>query len=247
MNALGKVRAVIGMVLLGPGLVVASGTEAIVPSAPVASAVGQAGMQQPMMWMQMMPAAGMQMPYWTPPPGMVWPYPAPMTMPAAPYPAWRPVMMLWVPVTVPATPASGVDYGPVADTPVVYLSQPDEATGPASTSAVPEAEAAAPADSTSDKTEAPEPKSSLPALPLAEATQPAAVVDYGPIAPTPVVDIEVLQQPSVADQPAQTTTAKPKSTRKKATSATKKLRSGATAKPVKKRMCWSGGVVAPCR
>lgn len=247
MNALGKVRAALGMMLLGPGLVAASGTEAIVPPAPVASAVGQGGGQQPMMWMQMMPAPGMQMPYWTPPPGMVWPYPSPVTMPSALYPAWRPVMMLWVPVTPSAVPAVQVDYGPVADTPVVYLSQPEETTAPASAAATPESDAAAPAESTSGKTDVPAPQSSLHALPLAEAVQPAALVDYGPIAPTPVVDIEMLQQPSIVEQPAPISTAKPQSIPKKSASAKRKPRSSATAKPVKKRMCWSDGVVAPCR
>ncbi|MFO7542529.1 MAG: hypothetical protein R6W97_06940 [Thiobacillus sp.] len=285
MNALVKMRAAIGMFLLVPSLAVASGAETSLPeSTPVQPAVVQGGSQQPMMWMPMMPAAGMQMPYWAPPPGMVWPYQAPVMMPSPLYPAWRPVMLLMVPMPVPAT--GGVDYGPVADTPVVFLPQADggadaapaaadlpsvkadEAAGPQS--GLPEAVPAASVD------EAPaaatpvvdlggvqpspavaliapltgvtlEEAGSASAVQAAEAPASVAMVDYGPVAPTPIVDLEVLllQQPAVVvPEPAATVPATlpkvaPKPIRKKA----KKVQ----AKPAKKRMCWSNGVVAPCR
>ena len=78
-----------------------------------------------------------------------------------------------------------------------------------------------------------------------------APVDYGPVMPTPVVDLMALQQQAAASQPRSLTQGAPKSartpTQKSAVTTASPASSTASAKPVKKRLCWTKGVVAPCR
>ncbi len=75
----------------------------------------------------------------------------------------------------------------------------------------------------------------------------AVSVDYGPVAPTPVVMLAPPEQPEVAPQVRKRTRSAVKASARKAVakSPTSSLKSGV--EPVKKRLCWTQGVVAPCR
>jgi hypothetical protein len=176
--------------------------------------------------------------------------------------------MMWVPVTAqaPASVTADVGYGPVADTPVVELppsaSTPEPASAPASVSA-PEIAILPPAI-----TEAGKPGDGLEAaistrvLPesagmggLSPAPDAQAfampAVDYGPVAPTPVVDLLALGQQAAAPQPRNMTRVapkpSPKSVRQSPDTSAPASALQPVAKPVKKRLCWNKGVVAPCR
>ena len=73
---------------------------------------------------------------------------------------------------------------------------------------------------------------------------PVREVDYGPVAPTPIVDLLALM-PSV--EPVVKVVAPMKKQSIRRTSAPVKKRTVEAASPAKPRMCWTQGVVAPCR
>ncbi len=192
------------------------------------------------------PGMAQAMPVWMPVPFMPAPYyvaPQPLPQWSAP-PGWVPYFMVLVPV-VPL-PAQ-VDYGPVADTPIVELPPPDaDGLPPAPDAASPDAAGTAPANALA-----------IPG-PSESGALESGSVDYGPVADTPVVELPAFAAPAAAETavPAvQTKPAAAKTTRKKLTvrkAASGKSLAGAqtpsgAAAPVKQRMCWSGGVVAPCR
>ena len=150
-------------------------------------------------------------------------------------------------------------YVLVAPTPVVKLPVPDAAPSTPAESTTPAAggadagkvipgqaadpiEVAAPSPDSSVATLAGEADSATHA-PL-DASLKIVTVDYGPVAPTPVVDLLVLMQP---DKPAVKTPARSKKPRKSSVAIPLKSRPTPAAKPVKQRMCWTRGVVAPCR
>ena len=270
MCAPAMMRAAMVVLLLGPGLAIANGTApGVSDTSPVL--VAPAATPPAPAWLQRAPAAWPQVVYWVPAPGMMWPmapaYPAPIPMP---YPSagWRPFVMMWVPVIAqaPASVTADVDYGPVAVTPVVELplpaSTPEPVSGPVPAPA-PEGTILSPAITEPGK---PDEGSAaavsvleLPAsaetggLPLAADAQASAMtaVDYGPVAPTPVVDLLALEQQAAALQPRDMTRVAPKpsqkSVRQSPVTAAPASASQPTAKPVKKRLCWNKGVVAPCR
>lgn len=254
MSAPKKLRSVIAALLLGPGLAVAADVEiAASHEQPIADQITSAmkpDMVPPvLMWPPMMPAARPMVYYWAPPPGMMWPvlpqYPAPMPMPS----------VVWVMVPVPASSLTTamVDYGPVADTPVVELTQvdPDTAQAVAEDAALAAALAqegkvgAGPAGVASgvesatlngQASVAGEPATPTVALQVNEVP-----VDYGPVAPTPVVDLLALesQASTTPDSPA-------KPARKSGTPRSPKPVAKTKSEP-SKRLCWTKGVVAPCR
>lgn len=190
---------------------------------------------------QMVPAAGAQALYWVAPPGMAWPavpaYPAPMMPPPN---AWRPFVWMLVPV-LPAAPAAEVSYGPVADTPVVLLPPPEPAQDPApAVAAVPTEPPASAAVESEPARLGDVPVETPPALALPG----PALPDYGPVAPTPVVDVLALQQPAAAVRPRTPHRNASKAARPPAPAVASPAAAG---KPARQRMCWSNGVVAPCR
>lgn len=188
--------------------------------------------------------------------GFFMPAPMPMMMPGMPAPrTWVPVIM------IPAAVAPGVtgptlDYGPVADTPVVELPLP-EALGtepqgepePSSTKSEPKGESGASVGPEAPPVAAIQPVMAQPAAETAGVDSAAALaaseavawpepkVDYGPVAATPVVDLLALEK-QLSDPPIRASTR----TRSRATPT-------ASAAPVakKKRICWENGIVAPCR
>ena len=270
MCAPAMMRAAMVVLLLGPGLAIANGTAPVVPdTSPVL--VAPAAPPPAPVRLQRVPVAGPQVVYWVLAPGMMWPmapsYPVPIPLP---YPSavWRPFVMTWVPVIAqtPASVTADVDYGPVAVTPVVELplpaSTPEPVSGPVPAPA-PEGAMRSPAITEPGKPdEGPAAAVSvleLPAsaetggLPLAADVQASAMtaVDYGPVAPTPVVDLLALEQQAAAPQPRNMTRVAPKpsqkSVRQSPVTAAPASASQPTAKPVKKRLCWNKGVVAPCR
>lgn len=152
-----------------------------------------------------------------------------------------------------AVPVADVDYGPVTVTPVVEMpSEPDPAQAVLEDAALAAALAQEVASS---------PESSPPAVlnsqsPVEAVVESSALavavqvdlppVDYGPVTPTPVVDLQALESQAAK------LTVKPAATPKK--SVRKKSGISASTKPVAnakpepaKRMCWTKGVVAPCR
>lgn len=242
-------------------------------------------------WLQM-PMPGTQ-PYYVVPQagGMVWSaapvYPTPPMPPVkmlAP-PGWVPYVLVLVPLQPPAPPA--VDYGPVAETPVVTLPPPETspspaepetgapvmvepaavapAAQPAPSDPVPVAEQPVPPATATSLPDAvppaPAAESPTPPAPAVEPPPPAGVstnptvatvepeplpglpeIDYGPVAPTPVVSLLAAAPQSLSPsvvKPTVKQTAKPV-VKKPA------VRAG-VAQPVKKRMCWSNGVVSPCK
>jgi len=189
-----------------------------------------------------------------------------MIMPAPA--AWMPFVWVWVPVGAVAPALAAVDYGPVADTPVIELSLADAAediamasggaahapaTVEADTSAKAggatldvsswvESQSATSADDSLSAGDKPE-SGAVPAM----APMSAVAVDYGPVMPTPVVDMLVLEKQlaeASVRKPARRTS---RTVLKSAVAPLDKPDSTKTDKPVKKRMCWSKGVVAPCR
>ncbi|MBI1283746.1 MAG: hypothetical protein GC183_05360 [Thiobacillus sp.] len=293
MSAPKKLRSVIAALLLAPSLAAAADVEiAVSNEQPIPDQVTSAmkpDMVPPvLMWPPMMPAARPMVYYWAPPPGMMWPvlpqYPAPMPMPA----------VVWVMVPVPATsltPAA-VDYGPVADTPVVELppvygapeammleggaspapamvdygpvadtpvmelpqSEPDIAQAVAEDAALAAALAqegkvnAGPAEIVfgvesvtvnGQASVAGEPATPTVAVPVNEIP-----VDYGSVAPTPVVDLLALESQASKAPGASQPPSKP--ARKPGTPVSPKPVAKTKSEP-SKRLCWTKGVVAPCR
>jgi hypothetical protein len=263
MRAFDVLRGFIVAFLLGPGLVVAAGSETAVPNeqpmpAQDVPAIQPDRVPSPAMWLPMMAVARPPLYYWTPPAGMMWPalpqFPARMAMPP----------VVWVLMPVPATlltPAQ-VDYGPVSDTPVVELPVVDPAiaqttledaalaatvtqagnreAGPAVSSGV---EAASPAATNS---QTPATRADEPVAPPAAPSVSAMPVDYGPVAPTPVIELPVLQTHDAGSDTPEPSQVAPKPVRKTGTSGSPKAIPTAKSAPAK-RMCWSKGVVAPCR
>ncbi|MCA1978677.1 MAG: hypothetical protein LDL19_05510 [Thiobacillus sp.] len=310
MNPMAKISALIALACLDAGLASANGTEpgpdehaappAVVASAPATPAVSGASSSHAMMplpslpamapvapvWLQV-PASGLR-PYYVVPQagGMAWSvapaFPAPPVPPArmlAPS-GWVPYVLVLVPVQ-PSAPAQ-VDYGPVAETPVVPLPEPETPVPPVETeirgadaveppavaapaivaappAAVPAAENAppvpatpAPAAASAPAIESQGPVPMKAAEPVAAPVQLAveaksaaapADVDYGPVAPTPVVDLLAVAAspaprsavPSTAGRTVKPVVKKPAAARP------------AAVPPARKRMCWSNGVVSPCK
>jgi hypothetical protein len=293
MSAPERLRSVVVALLLGPGLVAAANVDTDASNeqpiqGQVAPAMKPDTVPPVVMWPQMMPMARPMVYYWAPPPGMMWPvlpqYSAPMAMPP----------VVWVMVPVPATSLSPamVEYGPVADTPVVEVPLTDEAPekimqeppalpapavvdyGPVTdapvvelplpdtdnTQAMMEEAALAAALAQEVKVDAgpaavaPGVKSAPmngqsnaagePEAPTATASVNAPPVDYGPVTPTPVVDLLALEAlgsgtPAPAKRP-------PKPVRKSGTPVSAKPMAKVKSEP-SKRLCWTKGVVAPCR
>jgi hypothetical protein len=284
-------RSVIVALLLAPSLEAAAEVEtaaSIEQPAPsqMASDMKPDMVPPALMWPQMMPVARPMVYYWAPPPGMIWPvlpqYPAPMVMPPVvwvmvPIPstsltsamvdygpvADTPVMELSMIDAVPEQimlegAAATVDYGPLADTPVVGMPLPDSNTAQAMMEDAALAAAlaqegkvdAGPADVTSGVESATINGQS----PAAGAVEPVAATvavpvnvipaDYGPVTPTPVVDLLALE--SQGSKSPDSSRRPSRSTRKSGTPASPKPMAKATSEPAK-RLCWTKGVVAPCR
>jgi len=293
MSAPEKLRSIIVALLLGPCLAAAADIEAAASNEQPIPSQLTAEMKPEMvppvlMWPPMMPVARPMVYYWAPPPGMVWPvmpqYPAHVTMPS----------VVWVMVPVPATSLSPamVDYGPVADTPVVELplidvapepimlenaaspapalvdhspvvdtpvvelpqAEPDTAQAVAEDAALAAALAqegkvdAGPAEGASGVESATlngqSPAAGEPAAPAIAVPVNEAPVDYGPVSPTPVVDLLTLE--SLASKTPDASRPPPKPARKSGTPASPKPVAKAKSEP-SKRLCWTKGVVAPCR
>ena len=250
------------LALLGVTGAMANGTQ---PDTPLQPASPQQQVSPPQVapgvpmapvWVQL-PAAG-SYPYFLATPQPVPAYPLPqMTLPSG----WGPFVMVWVPVQAlqAASIPPVVDYGPVAETPVVMLPEPDPepapqaaATGetqPAVALPVPADMPAASPGPDGAAVPAVAPEAATPPLEqaVAESVQvsvPATDVDYGPVAPTPVVELPDFTAPPAVAAPAQ-----PPATVKKKPVVRKKpvSKAPAAATPARKRMCWNNGVVAPCR
>lgn len=257
MSAPEIMRRVIAALLLGPSLVAAADVENAASSEqPIPGQVTsemKPDMAPPvLMWPPMMPVARPMVYYWAPPPGMMWPvlpqYPAPMAMPS----------VVWVMVPVPSTSLTPaiVDYGPVADTPVVELPRTDLDTA----QAMAEDAALAAALAQEDKVDAgpaevasgvesatlngQSPAAGEPAVPNVAVPVNEAPVDYGPIAPTPVVDLLGLESQASKTPDASRPPSKP--ARKSGRPASPKPVAKTKSEP-SKRLCWTKGVVAPCR
>lgn len=158
---------------------------------------------------------------------------------------------------------TGVDYGPVSATPVVELPLFDSAI--AQTMLEDAALAAAVTQAGNGEVspvvvpsgvEQPASASMNSQSPAAGAVEPSTLtvetpanvmsVDYGTVAPTPVVDLLVLQTQDAGSGAPESTRAVPKPVRKSGTPPSSKPMPTAKSAPAK-RMCWSKGVVAPCR
>jgi hypothetical protein len=264
MRVLGKILGLVGLMLLSPGMVVAGGALPVASDTPPPVQTMPAMALSAPMWPQMMSVPGVPPFYSMPQSGMAWPmlprYPGPMVMP--PPATWMPFVWVWVPVGAVTPAPAPVDYGPVADAPVIELPLPDTAAnivmaldGTADTPETVDADKSKAAEGA--MAEAPQvdvssitDSSSLPAAvvpapitaPLAVPVN-AVVVDYGPVTPTPVVDMLVLEK-----QLARASLRKSSPPVSKPTvSKSNKPDSTTASKPVKKRMCWNNGVVAPCR
>lgn len=207
MNSVGVMRALAAAVGLSTGIAMANGTEpgpdepgVGVPNAalaapsnplPGASPVPMPVVSMPPVWLQA-PAAGAYPYYLVPYPALSRPlppaYPIQPMQPMMP-PGWAPFVMVLVPMrAMPPAPA-GVDYGPVAETPVVELPE-SGMTG------------ASPVTSSVEK---PVPLEVLDAGKApAEISQP----DYGPVADTPIVELSMDEPvPEIAGQNALPATA----------------------------------------
>jgi hypothetical protein len=154
-----------------------------------------------------------------------------------------------------ASPAPAVvDYGPVADSPVVALPQiePDIAQAVAEDAAL----AAALAQEGKVDAGPAEVVSGVESVTLngqvSVAGEPPTVVvpvnevpvDYGPVAPTPVVDLLALESQASKTPGASGRPSKP--ARKSGTPVSPKPGAKTKSEP-SKRLCWTKGVVAPCR
>lgn len=228
----------LAMACLGAGACPANGTDvSVAPEAAVPVA-------QPFLPPPALASAMPMVPVWIPvPAGPLRPYYfVPQPVPTLGVPAgWAPFFMVLVPAVPAQAPVSAeVDYGPVADTPVVELPSP---VSPGA-GLLPKAIESGPA---------------VPAAPpsppeaSARAAAGASAVDYGPVSDTPIVDLPVPAAPVPPAQPAPFTAGESRAapTRQKASkksAAPRRVAPHAKTKPLpKKRMCWSGGVVAPCK
>ena len=260
MCAPAMMRAALLALLLGPGLAIANGTAPVVPDPPsglgVAPATPPGNVSPAPVWLHRVPATWPQAFYWVPAPGMMWPmapaYPAPIPMP---YPSagWRPFVVMWVPVTAqaPASVTAGVGYSPVADTPVVELPLPASTPEPVSAPVPTPAPAGAMRSPAITEPGKPDDGPAAAISPLALPVSAMKAVDYGPVAPTPVVDLLALEQQAAVPRPRNMTRVAPKplqkSVRQSPVTAAPASALQPAAKPVKKRLCWNKGVVAPCR
>jgi hypothetical protein len=285
MSAPEKLRSVIVAFLLSTSVAAAADVETAASSerqspSQVPSAMYADTVPPVLMWPPMMPAARPMVYYWVPPPGMMWPvlpqYPAPMAMPPVvwvmvPVPATSltPAMVDYGPVAdtpvveLPLTdvvpeqimrsdavsPVAVVDYGPVADTPVVELTQTDSDPARAMTDDAALAAALAqeskvdegPAEAASGASLNGQPAATVAVEPIAAPVN-VTPVDYGPVTPTPVVDLLALESQASKS----TDTPPSKSARKSGRPASPKPAAKAKSAP-SKRLCWTKGVVAPCR
>lgn len=262
------VRALLAACLLlsGPAAADGAAPASVAPAAvaaipPGASAPPAAASTPPVppSWIQT--AAAMQVPvyYMMVPPGMMWPsYP--------PFPAYgmilRPAYVPWFPFPLtppqPTADPAVAEYGPVAETPVVELPPPEAVAAPdpqeppprAPADAGTGASAAVPVIGRTPSAEEGGPLGATQSTaPVADAAPPGAApsVDYGPVAATPVVDLIALErQPQIAPSP---DAAAPKTPRKRvhAPAAAPQAAPRQPAQPPKRRLCWTNGVVAPCR
>ena len=215
---------------------------------------------------EMVPASPMNMPEGKISPSAPSPVPVPYpnVAPAGAVPDAKPASAsMPAPPALPPTPspeATVINYGPVTPAPVIKLPLPEAAPAtPPTESVVPASGMVEPGKTPSGQSgSAPEvaiPPSALAlaepivvAQPIVSATGIASPskmeVDYGPVAPTPVVDLLTLMQPDKASTQRPTKT---KKARKPRVSTAVKPRPTVTTKPVKQRMCWTKGIVAPCR
>lgn len=242
MRALGKTRTLMGALLLCPGLAIAGAGSTQAEAQPAPARMAPVAPQPASIWQQVINAAAALPRYPAPQPGMGWPlrpqYPAPVAMQTAAPAMWAP--FVWVLVPMPALPAPAeVDYGPVTHTPVIELPLP-EATSAAATQEGPPVTGDGDAFATTPVTVMAEPAIAPVALSGRE-----VAVDYGPVTPTPVVDLLALQ-PKVVAPPRKPAPAAPKPAPKSAAAKTPKASSKVANKP-KPRLCWTNGVVAPCR
>ncbi len=248
-----RLATLFALAALGSSVAVANGIEpeAVKPATPQSVAPG-VGMMP--VWMQL-PMAG-SYPYVMVPAPALSAYPLPqMTLP----PGWGPFVMVWVPLqALQSLPQPAVvDYGPVADTPVVELPDPAlvETAEPAREAMpVPIAvvtPAPVPAPIASDPAPVVEPVTApVGAIKPDALADSVSGIDYGPVAPTPVVDLLALTAPpaaGVADPAPAQKSAEPAPVTKKPAARKKAVRKApASVAPPKKRMCWNNGVVAPC-
>lgn len=238
MRALGK--TLLGALLLCPGLTIGGDgpTQTEARSAP--AWVAPVPPQLAAIWQHVINAAAALPRFPAPQPGLVWPpslqFPAPVAIqPAAPA-MWP---LVWV--LVPTAPAPvEVDYGPVAHPPVTELPAPD-----------PMSAAATPGKSGVAEVVAQEALAATPPTVLAEPviapmalSEREAAVDYGPVTPTPVVNL-LTPQPQAVARPRKPAPAAPKPVPKPAAKSPK-ASSKSVSKPIR-RLCWTNGVVAPCR
>ena len=231
----------------------------------------------PMWPQQMMPSMGMQPVYGGMPPGMMWPmqspYPAPM-MPPAPQVIWVPYMWVMMPAQAglpPGEESQSAAHPPVAGLPALDAMPSTPSAEPVPPAPVVKADPAPPVPAARLPQDDPQPAaagpfpvpaamdSPLPETPLHESSVAAVVpvpahaagskmsVDYGPVAPTPVVVLPAgeTQRPSVPSR--KRSRAGSRDTVKSAVPKARQTSTKATAKPAKPRMCWTRGVVAPCR
>ena len=241
-----KMRVFVGLLLLGSGLAVANDTEPAVPDRQTGSVQGAPTATPvmaplPQVWPQMMAVPSPPFYYVMPQPGMVWPmwpqyqpYPFPLMMP--PF-VW---MMVPMQTATPGKPASAeADDGPVAATPGVAISSSTQGVGLAADASVAELPPSA--------ERAPAQGAAEPVAEAVAASVSMVAVDYGPVAPTPVVDWPALQQPATVISPRKRLRANQKSVSKPDVAMQPKPRPATVTEPAKKRMCWTKGVVAPCR
>jgi hypothetical protein len=270
MCALRKIRSLMGVMLLCPaGMVAANDIELLEPGTPVPAQAMPAMAPVAPMWPQMMPVPGVQPYYLAPPPGMAWPmppqYPAPPVRPPAMFAPWMPFVWVWMPVPATAPMPAEVDYGPVADTPLIELPLDEMAASPtalAGTVVSPVAietdipVAAGEAVANNSLVESKPATAAEGALPAGIVPGPAAagrapvrttVVDYGPVMPTPVVDMLTLQKRFTKASLRNRAQGSSRAVSKSTVAPPDKPNPGKAGKPAKKRMCWNKGVVAPCR
>lgn len=160
-----------------------------------------------------------------------------------------------------ASPAQPIDYGPIADAPVIEVPASDaHPPEPAPTLLLPDYGPV----TASPVVELPEtgmPDSGQASVPAVGAPPPAAqavvvprvTVDYGPIAATPVMALPVAGT-RVHQIRTRARAAAPSGKAKAGLAVKPAIKPAATSKrgvavpaPPKKRMCWSNGIVAPCK
>lgn len=250
-------------------------TEAPRPATVAAPAAGSAEQTAATQAPPSLPMVGM--PYMVPVMWHAQAYPAgPWLSPAPVAWQWPMFVVVWIPVQPesPAPPAAEGGAAAVAADPApaataqlpggdalapVAAATPAEST-PTAGQSVPAAAAspALPASPAATAATAAEPQPDAPTRALAEARSgaqaqaapvvwPVPVVDYGPVAPTPVVDLIALEKRTAVavKKPASETLRK--RARAAAGPAAAAQPAQAPAAPAKRRLCWTNGVVAPCR